>query len=368
MNNQQADILIVDDTRANLRLLTKVLMEQGYLVRPFPEGPLALAAAQADPPDLILLDIKMPNMDGYEICHHLKTDERTQDIPVIFISALDETMDKITAFSMGAVDYITKPFQREEVLARIKTHLMLRNLQKHLEEKNQRLQQEILDRKRVEADLKRLNEELEKRVQERTQALQASEERLAQAYEETLEGWAKALELRDNTTKGHSQRVTELTVCLARAMDIPEEQIEHVRRGALLHDIGKMGVPDNILLKNGPLSEEERRIIQNHPAYAYEMLSPIAYLRPALAIPYCHHEKWDGSGYPRQLKGEQIPLAARIFAVVDVWDALRSDRPYHQAWSKAEVQAYLQEQAGKHFDSQVVEVFLKLIAHQEIET
>ena len=152
-----------------------------------------------------------------------------------------------------------------------------------------------------------------------------------------------------------------MTLRLARALGMKEEELVHVRRGALLHDIGKMGVPDGILLKPGSLTPEEWEIMRRHPQYAYEMLSPIAYLRLALDIPYCHHEKWDGTGYPRGLKGEQIPLAARIFAVVDVWDALGSDRPYRPAWPPEKLYAYLKEEAGKHFDPRVVEVFLKIL-------
>jgi len=183
---------------------------------------------------------------------------------------------------------------------------------------------------------------------------------LAVAYDTTIEGWARALELRDQEAEGHSQRVTELALRLARAMGISEEYLVLFRRGALLHDIGKMGIPDVILLKPDALTEEEWTIMRKHPIYAYDMLSPIAYLRPALDIPYCHHEKWDGTGYPRGLKGDQIPLAARIFAVVDVWDALRSDRPYRAAWPEEEVWEYIREQSGKHFDPQVVEAFLKI--------
>jgi len=190
--------------------------------------------------------------------------------------------------------------------------------------------------------------------------LQRSNTELVLAYDSTLEGWAKALELRDEETEGHAQRVAEMTVKLARAMKISEAELVHVRRGALLHDIGKMGVPDEILRKPGPLSDEEWVVMRKHPVYAYEMLSPITYLRPALDIPYCHHEKWDGSGYPRKLQGEQIPLAARLFAVVDVWDALNSDRPYRKAWSKVKALEYIREQSGQHFDPQVVEAFLQM--------
>jgi putative nucleotidyltransferase with HDIG domain len=192
-------------------------------------------------------------------------------------------------------------------------------------------------------------------------SLQRSNVDLALAYDDTLTGWSRALDLRDKETEGHSQRVTEMTVRLARRMGVDDSEIVHIRRGALLHDIGKMAIPDSILHKPGSLSGDEWEIMKKHPVYAYEMLSPIAFLKPALDIPYCHHEKWDGSGYPRGLKGEQIPLAARVFAVVDVWDALRSDRPYRKARPREMVYAYVREQSGKHFDPRVVEAFVELM-------
>jgi putative nucleotidyltransferase with HDIG domain len=189
--------------------------------------------------------------------------------------------------------------------------------------------------------------------------LQLSNQELKDSYETTLEGWSRALDLRDKDTEGHTQRVTELTLQIARAMGFTPEQLVHVRRGALLHDIGKMGVPDVILHKPGLLSEEEWHLMRRHPELAFELLSPIQYLEPALDIPHYHHEKWDGTGYPEKLKGEQIPLAARIFAVVDVYDALTSDRPYRSAWPKENALEYIRLQSGTHFDPAVVDVFLK---------
>lgn len=188
--------------------------------------------------------------------------------------------------------------------------------------------------------------------------LQRSNEELAQAYDSTLEGWTRALDLRDHETEGHSRRVAEMTVNLARTLHVPEADLVHIWRGALLHDIGKMGIPDSILLKPGALTQDELKVMHRHPVLAYQLLASIAYLRPALDIPYCHHEKWDGTGYPRGLRGEAIPFAARLFAVVDVWDALRSDRPYRAAWDDARVRAYLREQAGTHFEPRVVEAFI----------
>jgi GAF domain-containing protein len=184
---------------------------------------------------------------------------------------------------------------------------------------------------------------------------------LAQAYDSTLEGWARALELRDQETEGHTRRVVKMTVDLARTMGVEERELENIRRGALLHDIGKMGIPDSILLKQGPLDASEWEIMRQHPEYAYKLLNPIDYLHPVLAIPHFHHEKWDGTGYPQGLMGENIPLAARIFAIVDVWDALTSDRPYRPAWSKEKALAHITEQVGKHFDPAVVHAFLKIV-------
>jgi HD-GYP domain-containing protein (c-di-GMP phosphodiesterase class II) len=191
--------------------------------------------------------------------------------------------------------------------------------------------------------------------------LQRSNQELSLAYDTTLEGWSKALELRDKETQGHSRRVTDLTLELARQMSIPESQLTHIRRGVLLHDIGKMGVPDNILRKEGPLTDAEWIEMRKHPQYAFDLLNPIHYLRPALDVAYYHHEWWDGSGYPSGLKGNNIPLAARIFAVVDVWDALLSNRPYRKSWTKQKVTKYIRGLSGKQFDPDVVEVFLKIM-------
>ncbi len=191
--------------------------------------------------------------------------------------------------------------------------------------------------------------------------LQLSNVELSMAYDATIAGWSHAMDLKDKETQDHTRRVTEMTERLARAMGIGDADLVHIRRGALLHDIGKMGVPDSILLKPAKLTDEEWALMRQHPQFAYNMLSPIAYLRPAMDIPYCHHEKWDGTGYPRGLKGEQIPFAARIFAMVDVWDALTSDRPYREGWSKEKTLEYIREQSGKHFDPQVVEAFLQMV-------
>ncbi|HEY2980428.1 MAG TPA: HD domain-containing phosphohydrolase, partial [Anaerolineales bacterium] len=185
---------------------------------------------------------------------------------------------------------------------------------------------------------------------------------LTLAYDATIEGWSRALDLRDHETEGHTERVTEMTVRLARRMGIDESSIVHIRRGAMLHDIGKMAIPDHILLKPGPLDEHEWAIMREHPATAAQLLAPIPYLSPALSIPHYHHEKWDGNGYPLGLKGEQIPLSARLFAVIDVFDALMSDRPYRSAWSRQATLSYIQAESGRHFDPRVTETFFSMLA------
>lgn len=189
-----------------------------------------------------------------------------------------------------------------------------------------------------------------------------SEAKVLQAYEQTLEAWARALEYRDRETEGHSRRVTELSTLLARVFGCSEAEVNRIRWGALLHDIGKLAIPDRVLLKPGPLTEEEMELMRQHPVYAREMLSTIPFLRRVMSIPCYHHERWDGRGYPEGLQGEDIPLAARIFTVVDQWEALRSDRPYRKAWPRDRVLAYMQENAGKIFDPHILEVFLERIA------
>lgn len=196
------------------------------------------------------------------------------------------------------------------------------------------------------------------------EALQLAHQSLQDAYERTIEGWVRALDLRDRETEGHTQRVTELTLQVAGKLGFTDEELAHIKRGALLHDMGKMAIPDEILQKPGPLNEAEWEKMRRHPIYAYEMLSPITYLHPALEIPFYHHERWDGSGYPRGLKAEEIPLSARLFAIVDVWDALCSDRPYRKKLPRREVVDYIREKSGTLFDPKLVGVFLSVIENE----
>jgi putative two-component system response regulator len=232
----------------------------------------------------------------------------------------------LNALKAGADDFISKPFDRYELRARLLGITQLNRYQKLIQER---------------AKLREANTQL------------------LSAYEATIEGWSHAMDLRDRETEGHSQRVTQLTVKMSQALGLGNDDIMHIRRGALLHDMGKIGVPDAILHKPGPLTDDEWILMRKHPQFAFDMLYPIEYLRPALEIPLSHHEKWDGTGYPRGLKGEEIPLAARMFSVVDVWDALTSDRPYRPAWSEEEALKYIREQSDKHFDPQAVDLFFK---------
>ena len=253
---------------------------------------------------------------------------------------------------------------------------------------NEALQADIIERKQAEEELKKSEASYKKlteslgltlnEVKKREEDVQKgrdaflnmledvteSYKELVFAYDTTIEGWSKALDYRDKETEGHSQRVTEITIEIARAAGMSEEEMVHIRRGALLHDIGKLGVPDSVLLKPGKLTEEEWVLMKNHPVIAYKLLSPISFLRRAIDIPYCHHEKWDGTGYPQGLKAEQIPLAARIFAIVDVWDALRSDRPYRPAWSSEKAKDYIISLKGIQFDPGLVKLFFKVIDRQ----
>ncbi|MFQ5928063.1 MAG: HD-GYP domain-containing protein [Acidobacteriota bacterium] len=189
-----------------------------------------------------------------------------------------------------------------------------------------------------------------------------AEEKLEHSNAQLTKALVRAVELRDGETEGHAERVAEMAVNLARAMDVGEEELGHIRRGALLHDIGKIGIPDSILFKSGFLTDQEWEIMRRHPTYAYELLSPITFLQPAVDIPYCHHERWDGTGYPRGLKDHEIPAAARIFTVVDVWDALGANRPYSDAWPPESIVEYIRESAGTHFDPSVVKAFLELLS------
>src|SRR5215213_5639586 len=314
-NNMSSMVLIVDDEYIGRETLQSVLEGEGYQLVMAENGPQAIEKAKAILPDVILLDVMMPGMTGFEVCERIRNDPPVAEIPIIILTALDDRESLLTGLKAGADDFISKPFDRFELRARL-------------------------------IGITRLNR-YHKLVQER-EKLQDAHSKLLDAYGATIEGWSHAMDLRDRETEGHSRRVTELTLQLAKAFGMSDEELNQVRHGALLHDMGKLGVPDSILHKPDKLTSEEWAIMRKHPQFAYDMLYPIEYLHMALDIPYCHHEKWDGTGYPRGLKNNEIPMSARIFAIVDVWDALISDRPYRPAWKKEEALAYIQGQSGTH--------------------
>ena len=337
-------ILIVDDTPENLRVLLQLLKHQGYKVRAAPNGKLALQAAASDPPDLILLDIMMPEMDGYEVCRRLKQDEQLREIPVVFLSALGETLDKVRAFDAGGVDYVTKPFQFEEVRARVEIHLRMRGLQVQLEAHNRQLQD---------------------RVEE--QVREISDSQMA-----TIVALARLAESRDKGTGKHIERVQIycrlLATCLrehpARQEKVNEAFIENIFRASPLHDIGKVAIRDSILLKPGPLTPSEFDEMKSHTTLGAQTLEEVqkaypknGFVRMGIEIARSHHERWDGTGYPHGLAGTAIPLSARIMAVADSYDAARSRRFYKPALPHAECCAAIYRRSGTYLDPVVVEAF-----------
>ena len=321
-------VLIVDDEEAGRQTLESILEGEGYQLVMAENGQQAIETAKAILPDVILLDVMMPGMTGFEVCERIRNNPPIAEIPIIILTALDDRESLLTALKAGADDFVTKPFDRFELRARLIGITRLNRYHKLAEER---------------------------------QKLRNVHTELLEAYEETIAGWSRAMDLRDRETEGHSQRVTDLTLKMAKMFGMSDEELVHVRRGALLHDMGKLGIPDAILQKEDKLNAEELEVMRKHPQFAYDLLHPIEYLRGALDIPFCHHEKWDGTGYPRGLKGKEIPVAARLFAVVDVWDALTSDRSYRSAWKKEDALNHIREQAGKHFDPQVVDLFFKVI-------
>jgi len=316
------NVLILDDNPADVELMLIELRKSGF------EPSWQLVDNEKDfiahlkpTLDVVLFDYSLPQCTGLQAL--ALRDESGFDIPFILVSSTIDEELAMKCMEKGAADYLMK-----DRIARLGSAIVNAIKKRALRDENE---------------------------------AQRTAGRLAVAYDATVEVWSRALDLRDKEAEGHSQRVTEMTLRLARRMGVSESEIEHMRRGALLHDVGNMGIPDSILSKPGQLTEKEWVLMCRHPDFGYELLSSVAFLLPALDIPYCHHEKWDGSGYPRGLKGEEIPLAARIFAVVDVWDALLSDRPYRPAFSKDRALKYIKDQPGKHFDPQVVEAFLDMI-------
>jgi putative two-component system response regulator len=333
MNNQTVDltsmkVLIVDDTPANIDVLRKTLAPQQLEIAVALNGEAALKLAPKFLPDLILLDIRMPGIDGYETCRRLKEKEITRKAPVIFISANSDTKDIVEGFHVGGVDYITKPFRQEEVVARVQSHLELSGLKNKLEEK----------------------------VLKRTGQLNKS--RL-----EILQRLVKTSEFKDNETGLHIRRMSLYSALLGKAHGLDEEKCELLLNASPMHDLGKVGIPDRILLKPGKLDHEEWEIMKTHTTIGGEILAggSSELLQMAETIALTHQEKWDGSGYPKGLAGEEIPLEGRITALADVFDALTSERPYKKAWSVEKSVNLIEEESGKHFDPELAAVFLQIL-------
>jgi putative two-component system response regulator len=334
--NHKGSILAVDDTPASLKLLTDLLKADGYEVRAAINGELALNAASQNPPELVLLDIRMPGMDGYEVCRHLKAQPATRDIPVIFVSAATESDEKVQGFTVGAIDYVTKPYQRDELLARVHTHLELNRLRNHLE------------------DL----------VEERTAALKESERKLRTSLIDSITALASTVEMRDPYTAGHQRRVAQLAIAIAKEMHLPEEQIEGIQLAGVVHDVGKIRIPAEILSKPGRLTPLEFELIKQHSQSGYEILKSIDFPWPIAQIVLQHHERLDGSGYPQALKSDQILLEAKIIAVADVVESMTSHRPYRPGLG---IDAALQEitlNKGKLYEPAIVESCIRLFREQ----
>ena len=341
------EILIIDDSADNLQILERFLKVKGYRARPVSSGEQALESALRKPPDLILLDITMPAIDGYEVCRLLKANRDFRTIPILFLSGHDETEVKVKAFQSGGVDYITKPFQLEEVLSRVETHLKIRSLQVELEEHNRHL-----------ADL-----------------VTAQVKEISASHLAAIFALAKLSESRDEDTGRHLERVQIYCRLLAHKLSERPRYHDHIRvtyleniyRASPLHDIGKVGIRDAILLKPSTLTADEFEVMKIHTVLGAQTLEAVrneypknAFINIGIAIAKSHHERWDGGGYPNGISGEDIPLSARIMALADVYDALRSTRCYKPAFAHEKTTAIIHEGSGLHFDPSVVEAFEEL--------
>ena len=331
----KAKILVVDDEEAIREVISTLLEARDYRCTVCSNGRIALDAFQKDSFDLVLSDIVMPEMDGLKLLGELQ--QADPDVPVIMVTAMHDISIALEAIRAGAYDYILKPFEKDQL------HLSVRRALEHRDL--------VIENRTYQSDLEHL-------VAERTRQLSIALQDLEQSYDYTLEALGGALDAKDAETEGHCQRVTAFTITIARAMDVDHGLLRQIARGAFLHDIGKMGIPDQILRKPGPLTADEREIMRRHCEIGYAVLERIPFLKEAAEIVLAHQECYDGSGYPRGLKGEQIPLGARIFAVADTLDAMISDRPYRKALPISAAREEIQRYSGRQFDPKVVQVFL----------
>ena len=329
------NILVADDEEAIREVVSTLLESQGYDCKTCPDGRAALDSFRRGSYDLVLSDIVMPEMNGMKLLAALR--EEKPDVPVIMVTAMHDISIALEAIRAGAYDYILKPFEKDQLYMNVRRALEHRHL--------------VLENRSYQTNLEHL-------VAERTQQLSIALADLEQSYDYTLEALGSALDAKDAETEGHCQRVTAFTITIAKAMGVDKPLLRHIARGAFLHDIGKMGVPDQILRKPGPLTPDEREIMRRHCEIGYAVLERIPFLKEAAEIVLAHQECYDGSGYPRGLKGEQIPIGARIFAVADTLDAMISDRPYRKALPISAARDEIRRFSGAQFDPHVVEVFL----------
>jgi cyclic di-GMP phosphodiesterase len=331
-------ILVVDDEEAIREIVTSMLMSANYQCRQAASGLEALALLNSGEEfELMLSDLMMADLDGIGLLE--RTKEKYPDMPVVMVTAVHDISVALAAIRNGAYDYLLKPFEREQLLATVRR---------------------ALENRRLKMENREYQTNLEALVTARTQQLQKAMASLERSYDITLEALGDALDLKDAETEGHSKRVTAFTIAIARHLGLPADQIRVIARGAFMHDIGKMAIPDAILRKPGALSPEEVTIMREHCYHGYQMLRKIPFLQEASDIVYSHQEKFDGTGYPRGLKGEEIPLGSRIFAVADTLDAITSDRPYRPAQSLAAAREEIKKWSGRQFDPEVVHAFVSM--------
>jgi putative nucleotidyltransferase with HDIG domain len=331
-------ILVVDDEEAIREIVCAILSAAGYAWKQASSGMEALALLNSGESfELMLSDLMMADLDGIGLLE--RTKERFPDMPVVMVTAVHDISVALAAIRNGAYDYLLKPFEREQLLNAVGR---------------------ALENRRLKVENRNYQTNLEALVRARTDQLQAAMADLKRSYDITLEALGDALDLKDAETQGHSRRVTAFTILIAKTMGVPSDHIDVIARGAFLHDIGKMAIPDNILLKPGKLNDDERAIMREHCYRGYQMLKKIPFLVDACDIVYSHQEHFDGSGYPRGLKGSEIPLGARVFSVADTLDAIISDRPYRPARSLAEARKEILAWKGRQFDPEVVDVFMSI--------
>jgi putative nucleotidyltransferase with HDIG domain len=334
-------ILVVDDEEAIREIVCAILAAAGYSWKQASSGMEALAVLNSGEAfELMLSDLMMADLDGIGLLE--RTKERFPDMPVVMVTAVHDISVALAAIRNGAYDYLLKPFEREQLLNAVGR---------------------ALENRRLKVENRTYQTNLEALVRARTDELRGAMVELKRSYDITLEALGDALDLKDAETQGHSRRVTAFTILIARAMGVPGDQIDVIARGAFLHDIGKMAIPDNILLKPGKLDDQEKAIMREHCYHGYQILKKIPFLVDACDIVYSHQEHYDGSGYPRGLKGAEIPIGARIFSVADTLDAIISDRPYRPARSLAKAREEIKAWTGRQFDPEVVEVFMKIPDH-----